>query len=291
MKEPVQGKWQQVSGDMSFDSVGCILGRDDGGGWVELVKIDPWLELDSSALKEGYGFWDVSTASIHYNDMGLDKRNVKEALKYVGMEPDEYEQLAPIYKAEIIASYSGYEDSRSSSDYADALPAPIEEIEFWAGPGSKFNVESINDEMRHEVVYKVYGGDFDEDTLPDDDALELAWGEDKPHTFEITEDQAQAVRYAYAWRNNTFDWPIPKPDDTKLIVANMATFKTLLENLRDCPDSSSLPAEDITMLQAAYAGTFNLDWEDKREQTAYMIDEDAKEARNLIKDLLGTLGF
>jgi len=289
MKEPVQGKWQQVSGDMSFDSHGLVLGKDEGS-YVELVKIDPWLEMDSAALRDGYGFWDVSTTSIDKDDMGIDRDDVKSAMSYVGMKPEEYEQLAPLYKAEIIANASGYEDSRSTSDYADALPAPIEEIEFWGGPGSKYNVASINDEMRMAVVNKLYGGDFDEDDLPDDEALELAWGDDEPRTFEISEDQAQAVRYAVAVAQNTYDWPAPKHDDTKLIVGK-ANFQQLLEFLKAAPESADLPAETITRLQAAYEDSFKLDWENKREQVAYMIDEDAKEAKNLIKDLLSTLGF
>ncbi len=286
----MSGKWQQVSGDMSFDSHGLVLAKDEDS-YVELVKIDPWLELDSSALSQGYGFWDVSTTTIDHNRMGLDDPDVKDAVKSVGMDPEEYEKLAPIYKAEIIASYGGYDDSRSSSDYADALPVPIEEIEFWAGPGSKFNVEDINDEMRYAVVNKIYGGDFNEDDLPDDEALELAWGDDSPRAFEITEDQAQAVRYAIAIAQSTYDWPAPKTDDTKLVVPGRANFAQLLEFLRDAPDSANLPAETITRLQAAYEGSFDLDWEDKREQACYMIDEDAKEAKNLIKDLLSTLGF
>lgn len=290
MKEPVQGKWYQVSGDMSFDSHGLVLAKDEGT-YVELVKIDPWLEMDSSALSDGYGFWSVDTTTVDYDDMDPKNEDVQSALEFVGMKPEEYAALHPIYKAQISMEGRSYDDSRSTSDYADALPAPIEEIEFWAGSGDKFNVASINDEMRMAVVNKVYGGDFDEDDLPDEDALEMAWGEDGPRTFEITEDQAQAVRYALAMAHNTYDWPAPKADDTKLVVPGKANFQQLLEYLRDAPDSSDLPAETITRLQAAYEGSFNLDWEDKREQTAYMIDEDAKEAKNLINDLLSALGF
>jgi hypothetical protein len=282
-------QWKQVSGDMSFDSHGLVLAKDEGS-YVDLVKIDPWLELDSSSLSEGYGFWCVDSTTIDKDDMGLNGRDVKEAIRSVGMDPEEYEKLEPIYKAEIIASYSGYDDSRSTSDYADALPAPIEEIEFWSGPGSKFDVASINDEMRMAVVYKLYGGDFDEDDLPDDEALELAWG-DGPRTFDLDDDQAQALRYAYAVTSGSYDWQPPRDDDRKLVIADAMAFKRLLETLQAAPDSADQPATAITKLQAAYQGSFDLDWEDKREQTAYLIDEDAKEAKNLIKELLSRLGF
>lgn len=285
------GKWKQVSGDMSFDSVGCVLAKDNKKARsVDLVKIDPWLELDSSALRDGYGFWCVDTTTIDYEDMGVDRADVKSALSYVGMSPAEYKKLAPSYKAEIIASASGYGDSTSTSNYADALPAPIGEIEFWSGPGSKYDINTINDEMRFAVVSKLYGNEFDEDTLPDSDILELAFG-DRPRTFKLNDDEAQAIRYAVAVFHGKNTWPMPSSDDNKLTIKDSETMLKLLEMLKAAPDSADLPAETITQLQTAYGRDFALDWEDKREQTAYFIDEDAKEAKRLIGDMLGDLGF
>ena len=141
-------KWKQVSGDMDFSGVGCVLAKTDKKrGSVELTRITPWLEMDSAALKEGYGFWDVSTTTIDYSDMGVDQPDVTSALSFVGMDAAEYKKLDPAYKAEIIASASGYGDSRSTNDFADALPAPIGEIEFWSGSASKKDIKSINDSM------------------------------------------------------------------------------------------------------------------------------------------------
>lgn len=285
-------KWKQVAGDMSFDSVGCVLAKDvPKGRYVALVRITPWLEMDSAALKEGYGFWDVSTTDIDYDDMGLDNPNVKSALDYVGMEPAEYEKLEPSYKAEIIASSSGYDDSRSTSNFKDALPAPIHEISFWSGDASSKDLEQINESMRFEVISKLYGGKFRNGKLPDSDILEMAFGEE-PRIFQISEDEAQAMRYATAVARNAFTWAATKKvDDTKLKIADTDELIMLLEALRDAPDSSGLPAEAITKLQGAYERTFNLDWENKREQTAYFIDEDAKEAKLLLDNLLSSLGF
>jgi hypothetical protein len=285
-------KWKQVSGDMDFAGTGCVLAKTDTKSrYVELVKIEPWLELDSSALREGYGFWDVSTTDIHYSDMGVDKSNVKGALSSIGMDEAEYKKLAPACKAEIIASYAGYGDSNSTFDFAEALPAPINEIEFWSGSASKKDIESINDSMRREVVSKLYGGKFRNSKLPEADVLEMAFGKGK-RTFEVNEDQAQAIRYALAVANGMYSWSFPKAKlDTTITLKDSAAMLEFLEALRDAPGSKDLPPHKITSLQGSYERSFELDWEDKQEQLAYMIDEDAKAAHELIEDLLGELGF
>jgi hypothetical protein len=282
-------KWKQVSGDMDFSGVGCVLARTNAKSRsVDLVKIEPWLELDSSALKEGYDFWCVDDTTIDYNDMATSKPDVQDALKSIGMDVAEYKKLAPAYKAEIIASYRGYGDSRSTSDFADALPAPIDQIEFWSGSSSKKDVESINDGMRRDVVSKLYGGDYRRGKLPDADILKMAFGDEK-RSFDITEEQAQAIRYALAVANGTYSWP--EPLLTSLAVKDSSAMMELLEALRDAPESSKLPPHKITHLQGPYGQSFDLDWEDEREQVAYMIDEDAKTAHDLIGDLLSQLGF
>lgn len=286
------GKWKQVSGDMDFSGVGCVLAKDSPRSRsVNIVRIEPWLEMDSSALRQGYGFWDVSTTTIDYEDMGVDNETVQGALDSIGMDAKEYKKLEPPYKAEIIASYSGYGgESSSTSDYAEALPVPIGEIEFYRGK-TKESIDEINDSMRHEVAYKLYGDKFDSDKLPDDDALELAFG-DKPRTFDLTEDEAQAVRYALAVASGTYSWIFPKAKlDTTIKVKDKTAMMELLVALRDAPDSSDLPPHKITSLQSSYEQSFDLDWEDKREQTAYFIDEDAKECRLLVNSLLGQLGL
>ena len=282
-------KWKQVAGDISFDSVGCVLAKNQPQSrCIDLVRITPWLEMDTDALFNGYGFWDVATTSIDYDDLLSSNKGIKSAMSVVGISLAEYEKLEPAYKAEILASASGYENSRSTNDFAETLPAPIDEIEFWSGKASSKDIEQINDSMRREVVTKLYDGKYSAKRLPDGQVLKLAFG-DTPRTFEIFEDEAQAVRYALAVAQNTLSWSASKETDTKLQVANSDEFRILLEALRDAPDSSKLPAEAITKLQKSYARTFDLDWADKREQTAYFIDEDAKEARSLIRNLLGEL--
>jgi hypothetical protein len=274
-------KWKQISGDMDFSGVGCVLALDNPQGrYVDLVKITPWLEMDSQALREGYD----------YDDMGADKPDVKSAMSYTGVEADEYKDLDPAHKADIIASASGYGDSRSTSDFADALPAPIDEIAFWR-KGSAKDLDSINDNMRFEVVSKLYGNKFKHGKLPDHDVLKLAFG-DEPRTFELSEDEAQALRYALAVADGSYGWIFPKAKpEEKLSVKDSDTMLELLEALRDAPDSASLPPHKIDHLQSSYQRSFDLNWEDKREQVIYFIDEDAKETKSLIDNLLGNLGF
>jgi hypothetical protein len=285
-------KWKQVSGDVNFSDFGCVLAKTDKTlGSVELVQITPWLEMDSAALKEGCGFWEVSTTSIDYSEMGVDKPDVKSALSYVDMDAKVYKKLDPAHKAEIIARISAYGDSRSTNDFKDALPASIDEIEFYGGSSSKKNIKDINDSMRLEVVSTLYGGNYRGEKIPNDDILEMAFGDEK-RTFDINEDQAQAIRYALAVHNGTYSWISPKAKlDTQLEIKNAAELKKLLETLANTPDSAAMPTHRITQLQSAYEQSFDLDWQDKREQAAYMIDEDAKAAHALIPDLLGQLGF
>ena len=284
-------KWKQVSGDVDFSGTGCVLARDNPSSRdVDLVKIIPWLEMDSSALTQGYGFWDVSRTTIDYDDMNAENDDVRSAIKYVGVDAEEYQKLNPADKAAVIAEYSGYGESTSTSNFAKTLPAPIGQIEFWAG-SENHDVEGINDDMRREVTSKLYGGKFrSSGRLPTDEALELAFGSD-PHVFELSDDEAQAVRYALAVASNKYTWPAPHADDRTLTIPNHQRLKSLLEILRDAPNSVDLPAGIFTRLQAAYESTYDLDWDDKREQVAHLIDQDAKEARLLIDNLLGNLGF
>ena len=283
--------WKQVSGDVDFSGTGCVLARDNPSSRdVDLVRITPWLEMDSSALAQGYGFWDVCRTTIDYDDMQVENDDVQSAMECTGVDAEEYQKLDPAHKAAVIAEYAGYGDSTSTSDFAEALPAPIGQIQFWAG-SENHDIESINDEMRREVTSKLYGGKFSSrGRLPTDEALDLAFGSD-PHVFELSEDEAQAVRYALAVASNKYTWPAPHADDRTLTIPNHQRLKSLLEILRDAPNSVDLPAGIFTRLQAAYESTYDLDWDDKREQVAHLIDQDAKEARLLIDNLLGNLGF
>lgn len=188
------GKWKQVSGDMNWDGTGCVLAKDNKRTrQVELVKIEPWLELDSSALSDGYEFWCVDTTTLDYEDLGVDRKGVLGAIKSAGMEVDDYKRGDPASKADLVASHQGYEDSRSTSDLLDALPDKPENIEFWGGKETRETVLAHNDEMRREVVQKL-AGYRRRGEVPSYDLLKLAMG-DKPLTLKLDSDEIQALVY------------------------------------------------------------------------------------------------
>lgn len=282
-------KWKQVGGDHDFSGNGCTLAKvNKGARQVELVRITPWLELDSSALKEGYGFWDVSTKTLDYEDMGVNREDVRSAIKTSGLDADEYKKLGPEDKAVVIADHKGYEDSTSTNDFAEALPCPIEDVEFYAGKHAASQVPEINASMRREVVNKLYGGRYGK-KVPGLDALELALG-DSPLELSLNEDEAQALRYALALDTEKFDFSKVRLQD-KITVNDAEALHHLLSVLSALPRSDGLRPEVLEQLRRGYEAHYDLNWEDKDEQVKSMIDDDVDNARELSRTILGDLGF
>lgn len=282
-------KWKQVDGDMDFAGTGCTLARaNKAARTVELVRITPWLELDSSAMREGYGLWDVSSTYVDYSEMGVDKRTVRDALKTIDMDEDDYRRLSPENKAAIIAEYSGYSESESVSDFGKALPAPIGQIEFYRGSGQTADIPAINRSMRREATYKLYGGH--PNRVPSEKALTFATG-GEPVEMPLDDEQAQAVRYAMAAASKKWSWPDPKPSDSSLAAPDVPTLRELLTVLFNAPGSKDLADDLVEKLSASYGRDVELDWEDKAEQVRSMIDDDAENARRLGRDVLEELGF
>jgi hypothetical protein len=283
------GKWEQVSGDMSFDSHGCVIAKTNKRSRsVDHVKIEPWLGLDSSALKEGYGFWDVQETTIDYESMSVKHKDVLDAIKSTGMSTLEYKKLDPAHKAVIVTEDSGFDgNSRSTNDFADALPVDINDIAWWSnGP---HDVKAINQEMRYEVTRKLHGGDY-RDEVPDDEALELAMG-DEEVIADLNEDEAQAVRYAQAVTTRAYTWTAIKDLPKNIKVANIDEMKVLLSALFSAPKASDLPSDGLEKVIVTYQRSFDLDWEDKREQAIYMIDEDAELAHSVGNTIIQQLGL
>lgn len=145
-------RWKQISGDMSWDRHGCVLAKVNVAyRQVDLVRIESWLELDSSAV-ETHGLYCVDKTSVDYEDLGVDRPDVQNALRSVGMTEAEYKRLPVAAKAEILCSYSGYQDgSRSVSRLIDAMPAPVGEIEFWSGAETEDKLAGYDAEARLEA--------------------------------------------------------------------------------------------------------------------------------------------
>lgn len=283
-------KWKQVDGDRDFAGVGCTLARDDRGArQVELVRITPWLEMDSQAIQEGYGLWDVSKTTIDYNDMDLGDSRVKSAIDYSGLSKEQYVDLSPAHKAAVIAQASGFEESTSTNDFGKALPAPLGEIEFYVGTGVKEKIDDINRAMRREAVGKLFSRPGRR-TPPSDKALTFAMG-DEPLTYDLDDEELQAMRYALSVAKTSFTWPPAKDSDKALKITDATALRLLLEALMKVPESKDLDTAAKTKLGVAYARDFELDWEDKATQIEFFIDEDAENAHQLADNLLGELGF
>jgi hypothetical protein len=282
-------KWKQVDGDRDFAGTGCTLARaNKAARTVELVRITPWLELDSSAMREGYGLWDVSSGYVDYSEMGVDSKTVRSALKTIGMDEDDYRRLGPEHKAAIIMEYSGYSESQSVSDFGEALPAPVGQIEFYRGSGQTADIPAINRSMRREATQKLYGGH--PNRVPSEKALTFATG-GEPVERELDDEEVQALCYASAVASQSHTWDKPKPVDKQLSIKSMTELQFVLKMLLAAPPSRDLPSEAIGQLAATYARDVELDWEDKDEQVRSMIDEDSENARRLARDILEELGF
>jgi hypothetical protein len=285
-------KWKQVDGDRDFSGVGCVLANDEGS-YIELVRITPWLEMDSSALKEGYSLWDISTATFDLDNLDPKKKTVQDAMKTVGLSREDYDELEPSYRAAVLASHEGYEDSTSTNDFAKALPAPIDQIEFYAGQAKPDDIAEINSSMRREATQKLYGGSRKK--VPTLEALEFALGEDETLTIPLDENEAQAVRFTTALETETNtgefsntellnELTIVPPEATNLQLLIKALNKT--SNLKP----SDLRPEVLGRIARSYAAHYDVNPDDL-EAIDDFIKEDADAAKELSERILSDLGF
>lgn len=170
------GKWKQVSGDMTWERHGAVLAMvEPGARQVQLVRIEPWIEHDREAAVT-HGLYLVDEKTVDYDDLSVESRQTKGAIDSVGMDVAEYKKLSPAHKAEALASYEGYEDSRSVNSLADALPAPVEEIEFWGGKETADKLAAYDEELRREVLDANFDTRLNFGDIPEMEALEFALG-------------------------------------------------------------------------------------------------------------------
>lgn len=215
------GKWTQIGGDMNWSGVGVVLAKDDPENEsVELVCIDPWAELDSSA-EISHGLYNKREGYFDYSDLQLDSRNIKSALESIGMHEDEWEELSMPGRAEALASYQGYGgDDVSGDDLLELLPDKPENIEFWGGSETKESVQKDNANLRREALERHFKTSLDGGTMPTKKALEYAMGGEE-WEFEVSGEDAHA--FAYAMQNAKLDIRGPKisldtPGDVERIV-------------------------------------------------------------------------
>jgi len=283
-------KWKQVGGDRDWSGVGCTLARDNRSARsVDLRRITPWLEMDSSAIAEGYGLWDVSEGAVDYEDMSVERESVQSAIRSAGVSVLDYKKMTPSHKAALIAEHGGvFEESRSVNDLAKVLPKPVDQIEFWAGKTSAEEIKTANQQMRREATEKLYTRHRGE--VPKLDALEFATG-GEPVSVDLDDEETQALRYADACASGKYQWQKPKASDQKVVAETAASLRQILTILAAAPKAENLAPEALAQLHRCYDRDFELDWDDKDEQVRSMIDDDAEAARELAENILGDLGF
>lgn len=271
-------KWKQISGDVNWSDYGGIFAKvNKEHGSVDLVRIEPWIEHDSSAIPT-HGLYVVDDGVFYYDDLGADKKNVLSAMKSMGMDVDEYKKLEPEYKAEILASYEGYGgESRSTSDLMNALPDKPENIEFWHGKETEESIRAANQEMRRAALDKLYDTSFDFGEMPDAEALNFAFGDE---SFEIDLDDNERAGFDYAM----FVSGMKYKRNGNLVLDNLDDFKKVVTVLAEAPDGSELDLSERELER--YRG-YGLTQEEVEEGA----NEQSGNARELAVKMMEALGF
>jgi hypothetical protein len=289
-------KWKQISGDVNWADYGVVLAKDDKDQKsVELVRIEPWIEHDSSAIKT-HGLYVVEGRSVDYGDMGVDEDDVKSAIESTGMDEREYKKLSPAHKAEIIASYNGYGgysgDERSTNNLLGALPDKPENIEFWHGKETEDSVKEANREMRKAGLEKAFDTRLDFGEVPEKKALDFAWGDEENITFEIDDNEASGLGYAKLFAHSLNALVGFDPRTNRLTIDNAKDFALAVEKLAKAPKGEGMGSGDLFKVKHYLGHPENIgEGEEETEHLREMATEMAESAHELAINLMGQLGF
>jgi len=147
---PNMPMWEQIGGDMNPGAYGAILARSDGDA-IEMLEIQPVREHgDDEAAEVGFPFW---TREAYYDLSDLQK-DAKEALSFIGMDQDDFEDLTPTQRALVIAEallgYGTGVDEGEAGWSKDVVPGKVKwmsgEI---AGPEY---LEDEDEQFRQDVL-------------------------------------------------------------------------------------------------------------------------------------------
>jgi hypothetical protein len=257
---------------MSWDRHGAVLGKlDPKARQVELVRITPWLEHDHEAAVS-HGLYLVESSAIDIDELGVERPYMKDVLASVGMAATDFEALEPEYKAEIVASYSGYEGSRSVNALAKALPAPVKEIAFWGGPESQSNLADYDRDLRREALEANFKTTMTFGVMPPDEAIAFALG-DGPFTMDLKGEDELAFEYATAVAEIPGDVDSPE------------AFTQTVKALAEAPLPSELGSGDRRVSQVLAR------WEKRFGDPSDEENGIANAAESLAAAMLETLGF
>jgi hypothetical protein len=290
-------KWKQIWGDVNWDKYGCLLAKvDPSSRSVDLVRIEPWLEYDSSAIRT-HGLWFVDEGTIDYEDMGTDREDVQGAIRSNGIDENEYKKFPPEGKAQVIASYQGLGgDSRSVSDLRKALPDKPENITFWHGKETEESIQALNQEMRMEALDKIFDTSGRFPDQPEMDALEFMLGDDE-WEFKLDDNAMAGLGYAQIFGAPAVD--LDKKHN-KLTIRSPKEFAALVKSLSEAPAADNLKASHHAL--ARYLGwtgpgpvrTPDEARDDDRSDSEALDDaanELAESAHEAAENLLSEIGF
>jgi hypothetical protein len=266
------GGWKQIGGDMSWERHGVVLGKlDPKARQVELVRITPWLEHDHEAAVS-HGLYLVDSTTLDIDDLGIDQPNVREAMRSSGIDAAEFDALEPEYKAELLASYQGYEDSRSVNALAKALPAPVKDVAFWGGQESESNLAEYDRELRRESLEANFETRMTFGVMPADEAITFALG-DGPFTMDLKGEDELAFEYATAAAGVSGD------------VDTAESFIETVKALAEAPLPSELDGAGPSVTKVISR------WENRYGDPSDDDSGIANAAQSLASAMLDTLGF
>lgn len=284
-------EWKQISGDMTWEKHGALFARDDGKGWVEVWKFDCWAEHDPDAIAT-HGLYIYDEGSYHYDDLaqGLsveqilaDKKlakEIKSICSTVGMDLEEYVDLPPSGKAEVMVSTHGCGgNSSSTSDLLEALPAKPEDIEFWGGPETTKKVQEYNRDDRRDAVRDHLGGSMSAGEWPDEETVEFAFGDEEDFDMKLGQSDGQAFDYAMVMAG-------VKGYSAPEVSIDKSHFKKVVMALWEAPGGEGMSKSQL----AKAANCLGMEDEDD-EAVAEKTSELCEEAQSLASSMMDTLGF
>lgn len=271
-EEAAMGGWKQVSGDMIWERHGVVLAKlDTPARQVELVRITPWIEHDSEAAVS-HGLYLVDSTTVDFEDLGPENSDVVDAVSSVEMDAADYAALDPEHKAELLSYYRGYEDSRSVDELDEALPGPVDEIEFWGGKETKEKLAEYDHDLRRECLEANFKTRMTSGVMPSEDALTFALG-DSEFSMELKGQDALAFNYATIVADVSGDTYSP------------AAFATTVQALANAPSPTDLES------QSGQVGRILAEWEEHYGDPSDEDDGIANAAMNLASSMMENLGF
>ena len=211
------------------------------------------------------------------------------------MDEREYKKLSPAHKAEVITAHGGYGsysgDERSTNDLLGALPDKPENIEFWHGKETEESVKQANREMRKAGLEKVFDTRLDFGELPENKALDFAWGDDENVTFEIDDDEKTGLGYAKLFAHSLNALAGFDPRTNRMTIDNAKDFGLVVEKLAKAPKGEGMGHGDLSKIKH-YLGHPDLgEGEEEEERLREMATEMAESSHELAINLMGQLGF